>query len=109
MSNPHPKINGGFFTADDPRRWTQGRGKGKLSLPDIIRRIAAEPISPTDKRTKLEGVIRVVFNTAARGDIKAAEFIADRGWGKPTQPVENVGSGPLIMVLPLEACGEAGT
>ena len=95
MSNPDPIRRPGFTGKDDPRRWKFGRGKGKIQLPDIIRRIAAEPISPEDKRTKLEAVVRVVYANAAKGDIKAAEFIADRGWGKPVQPVDQKTAGTL--------------
>jgi ABC-type ATPase with predicted acetyltransferase domain len=80
-----------FSGSDDPRRWRKGRGKGKISLPDIVRRIAEQRVSATDKRTKIEAIIQETYAAALTGDMEAIKFIADRGWGKAVQPVEQSG------------------
>jgi hypothetical protein len=95
-----------FAKGNDPRRNTTGIRKAGINLADMVRRIAAEPVSKDEKMMKMEAVIRATFAAAFRGDMKAVEFLADRGWGKATQPIENVGSEPLVVVLPLEACGQ---
>ena len=81
----------GFAKGFDPRRNIRGRRKGTIGLPEIVRLIAAEPRSTADKRTKIESIIRATFDAAVGGDMKAVEFIADRGWGKPVQPVDQTG------------------
>lgn len=84
-----------FAKGHDPRRNLKGRVKNGVSIADMVRRIAAEPVSHEDKRTKLEAIVRATFTAAIVGDIKAVEFIAERGWGKVVQPIEQNNSGEL--------------
>lgn len=57
-----------------------------------------------DEKTRIpriEAVVRRIYKAAARGSIPAAALIFDRGWGKPTQPVETSGpeGGPLEVLI----------
>lgn len=92
MANP-------FKPGHDPRRNLRGRGKGQINLTDLVRKIAAEPISPGDKRTYIDAIIRSTFKQAHDGDMRAVEIIMERGWGKAVQPIENSGNGPLVTII----------
>lgn len=88
-----------FQKGHDPRRNVKGRGKGQINLADMIRRIAAEPIAPNDKRTYIDAIIRSTFKHAHDGDMRAVEIIMERGWGKPVQQLENIGNAPLVTII----------
>lgn len=93
---PTPK---GKFKPGDPRIWRKGRTRTGTDLSALVRRIGEEPISQTDKRKKIEGLVRIAFQTAAGGDMRALEVIMERGWGKAVQPIENSGGGPLVTII----------
>lgn len=92
MANP-------FKSGHDPRRNLRGRGKGQINLTDLVRKIAAEPISSTERMTRMEAIVRSVFKIAFAGDIRAVEVIMERGWGKAIQPIETSGNGPLVTII----------
>jgi hypothetical protein len=92
MANP-------FKPGHDPRRNLRGRGKGQINLTDLVRKIAAEPISPGDKRTYIDAIIRSTFKHAHDGDMRAVEIIMERGWGKAVLPIETTGNGPLVTII----------
>ena len=90
-------------TRDKQGRWkegTSGNPKGrpikKLCIADILKDISSEEFDSNS--SKLEKVLRVVFNKALKGDMKAIEFIADRLEGKPkimektayTRPIDSI-------------------
>jgi hypothetical protein len=49
------------------------------------------------ERDRLEKALDRVWDKAARGDLRALEFLADRGWGRPATAVEVTGQdgGPI--------------
>lgn len=88
-----------FKKGKDPRRNSRGRGKGVVSIPDLLRRIgtrklpaklslkvsAALTMSNEDlkrSRTMLEALMEVVYWCALSGESWAVQFIADRTEGK---------------------------
>jgi len=120
MSGNRANERGRPFTgADDPRRWKEGRGRGKLSIPDTLRRILAEPVSDQDGRTKHEAMLRHVVDLALSGECWAIKWIADRTEGTALQrvvdetPNEQQTSleavlkkyGEVIKTLPLRTSG----
>ena len=84
------------FTRNDPRRWTKGRGKGAIQLPDILRRIGKEKLpsevqqalargnanSILHSKTMTEAMCRRIYLEAIRGNPDAWKFIAERTEGK---------------------------
>jgi hypothetical protein len=79
----------GTFEKNDPRINRKGRLPGKISIPDLLKRIGAENIKTGDgEMQKLEVVMRKVFKYAVEGKSWAVQFIADRMEGKPAQSLE---------------------
>lgn len=62
-----------------------GRPKNAKSIPDFMRKIANEENG--DGYTKLECIIRRVFDEALNGTRWAVEFIANRIEGRPFQAI----------------------
>ena len=60
-----------------------GRPKKDFCIPDILRKISDE--DGNKDMTKLEAVLRVAYQKAAQGDLRAIQFIAERLEGKPHQ------------------------
>lgn len=60
------------------------KGKG-MRIADILRAIGSEPVSRSQRQSKIEDVMRRVYHFARRGEAWAVQFIADRTEGKPIQ------------------------
>lgn len=103
------------FVKGDPRRHSTGRGKGVISIPDVLRRIgkrrlpkkmrdaltAARAIPESDLKrdlTKLEALMEAVYWCALRGESWAVQFIADRTEGKVKDVLEMQGGQTLEIV-----------
>lgn len=71
-----------FKKGEDPRRNLKGAPK----LPDLDE-LMAEGVSKED----LIGIISAQITRARKGDTRAADFIFDRGFGKPKQSTELTG------------------
>ncbi len=81
-----------FSKGFDPRRNQRGRGKGKIGIPDLLRRIGEEglpaelvsklPEEIRNSRSKLEALMRTTYYYALKGESWAVQFIADRTEGK---------------------------
>lgn len=64
-----------------------GRPKKEVCIPDILREIGKEQITPEDKRTKLQFWLETVYSLACDGEQWASNFIADRTEGKAVQQI----------------------
>ena len=62
----------------------KGRPKGSSSIRDILRRVGTEEIPETNE-SKLEVIMRSVFQQAVEGKSWAVQFIADRLEGKAVE------------------------
>lgn len=68
----------------------KGRPPVGQSLAEIVRKVGDE-YDPKKRATRIEAVVRAMFKAAAHPNltgVKAAGWIADRGWGKTPQPIE---------------------
>lgn len=108
------KEDGYFKKGHDPRRNLAGRGTGKQSYPDALRRflaltpkqLAAEAMKPLPSRddiTVLEAwALLDAFQGMKKGEIKHRSFGLDRTEGKPTQPIdlESRGMNLVQVIMP---------
>lgn len=71
----------------------KGRPRTGLAAAELVRKIGDETIEGGAVRmTRIEAVLRRMYQAAFAGDVRAATTLLDRGWGKPAQPIE--ASGP---------------
>lgn len=92
-----------FTGANDPRINRRGRPPKELAIAPMLRDIAGET-DPGTKRTRLEELLRKVFENALAGQSWAVNFIAERLEGRVQDRVaiedeRNNAAGPLVMVL----------
>jgi hypothetical protein len=73
----------------------KGRPKKALCIPDILKAIGKEPGTVDGKHTKLDIVLRKVFEFALDGQAWAIHFIADRTEGRAIQKVEQSITGKM--------------
>jgi len=78
-----------------------GRPKGTRSIPDMLLKIGGEDGTKNGQYTKLEVVLRRVFEFALEGKSWAVEFIAERTEGKVRQELQ-VGMMPEVIFTPIE-------
>jgi hypothetical protein len=74
------------FTKDDPRINRKGRPR-LPDLPDTIAKILSE--QGTGKDDALSEIFKKIVELALKGNLKAAEILLDRAYGRPTQPIES--------------------
>ena len=82
-----------------------GRPKGSRSIPDMLLKIGSEQGTKDGQYSKLEVVLRRVFEYALEGKSWAVEFIADRTEGKVRQELQ-VGMMPEVIFTPIEDATE---
>ena len=82
------------------RKGQSGNPKGRPPLPDIREALAdvlAEPVAGTPS---LYAVLRALRDRAVAGDVRAAEVLLDRCFGKPTQRTDVTTHGESLRVVP---------
>jgi len=62
-------------------------GVGRPKMPDLREAMAKILAQEKDGYTALDTILAVMKAKAEKGDVKAAEFLFDRGFGKPTQDI----------------------
>ena len=81
-----------------------GRPPGSLSWNDALRRAlnrswrSGEPITAGERRTQMDRVARAMVEQAARGNVAAAAWLADRTEGKATQHLTVEGESTVHVV-----------
>jgi hypothetical protein len=110
LAKPERKSPGKPFVKGDKRIWKKGRGKGSVSIPDILRRICEHetPDALTErirKAFRLRGKINIaeaihwgVIIEALKGESWAVQYIADRTEGKPCQMIRTEGAHVVFEV-----------
>jgi hypothetical protein len=78
-----------------------GNPKGRPKLPDIREALAKVLADEKDGVTALEATLRALRAKAIRGDVRAAEALLDRAFGKAAQTVDVTSGGEKIVTPPI--------
>jgi len=92
------------FTKDDPRINKEGRPK---KLPELDKLLADVLGEEKDGITAAEAILKALRAKATKGDIRAAEVLLDRGWGKAKQSVDITSGGKEIELPPFMKSNES--
>jgi hypothetical protein len=80
-----------------------GNPKGRPKLPDIKEALAKILAEEKDGVNALEAILKSMRAKAAKGDVRAADFLISRGYGKADQRIEFEGQVPvqtIIQIIP---------
>jgi hypothetical protein len=69
------------------KKGQSGNPKGRPKMPDLKEAMAAALSEEKDGKKAIEVILAAMRAKAARGDVRAAEFLFDRGYGKATQDI----------------------
>jgi hypothetical protein len=95
MANPNPKPPPAHA------RWKKGQSgnpQGRPKLPDLSALMDKTLGEEKDGVTAAEAILKKLRQMAAQGNLKAAEMLLDRGYGKPKQAIDH--SGTLATNVP---------
>ena len=93
------------MTNNNLKPWPKGvsgnpAGRPKLpGLRDAINQCLTEQ---KDGRTALDAILSALRAKASRGDVRAAEMLFDRAFGKVVQPVDVKTEGTLTVTPPIQ-------
>jgi hypothetical protein len=77
-----------------------GNPKGRPKLPDLREVLAKVLADEQNGMTALEATLKALRAKAIRGDIRAAEVLLDRAFGKSVQVADITSGGEPIRVVP---------
>lgn len=82
------------------KKGQSGNPKGRPKLPDLREALARVLADEQNGMTALEATLKALRAKAIRGDIRAAEVLLDRAFGKAMQPTDVTSGGEKMAVLP---------
>lgn len=74
-------------------------GVGRPKMPDLKEVIAKALSSDKNGKQAIEEIIEAMQEKARRGDVKAAEFLFDRGYGKASQDIHMKQEGTQEVII----------
>ena len=98
IENGQNRNNKGQFVSGNTASVGHGRPKGRQSIPDILRKIGDEEGTLDGEHSKLDVVLRKVFEYALEGKHWAVQFIADRTEGRPLQAISVETHEPMQLI-----------
>jgi hypothetical protein len=84
------------------KKGQSGNPKGRPPMPDLKAACAAILADEKDGMTALDAVLKALRNKAIKGDVRAAQELMDRAYGKSTQAIDlnaHVDSKTLVMIV----------
>lgn len=95
-------------------RWKKGQSgnpNGRPKLPDIRDALAKILADEKDGYTALEATLMALRAKAVRGDIRAAEALLDRAFGRPKQAIDHTTGGDKLVpnTITIELVNHADT
>lgn len=82
------------------RKGQSGNPKGRPALPDIREALAEVLAEPVEGMPSLYAVLRALRDRAVQGDVRAAEVLFDRAFGKPTLHTDVTSHGGRVAISP---------
>lgn len=82
-------------------RWKKGESgnpKGRPRLPSMKTIMESVLGDIKDGKSAAEAIMMAMRNKAIRGDVRAAEFIIDRAYGKAKENIELSGSTNVVIM-----------
>lgn len=86
--------NGGTLYVPEKGETTNPNGRPK-KLPDLQKLLAEVLGEEKDGRTAAQAILMALRAKAAKGDVRAAQVLLERGYGKP---LENEGQATEIVI-----------
>jgi hypothetical protein len=84
------------------KKGQSGNPNGRPKMPNLKEACAAVLADEKDGMTALDAVLKALRNKAVKGDVRAAQELMDRAYGKATQAIDlnaQVNSKTLVMVV----------
>ena len=103
MSKPNPIPNSKPF-----KKGESGNPNGRpKKLPELDKLLADVLGEEKDGITAAEAILKALRAKATKGDIRAAEVLLDRGWGKAKQSMDITSDGKTIELPPFMKSNES--
>lgn len=77
-----------------------GNPRGRPRLPRLQESLASALSAKVDGVSALEAILGSLVDRAKRGDVRAAELLLNRAYGKALQITEVTGTGALFPITP---------
>ena len=93
----------------EPHKFKKGQSgnpNGRPKLPDISHAIAGVLGEEKDGKTALDAVLMALRSKAVKGDVRAAELLMDRAFGKSRNHTDITSNGNTIAVPPIKWADE---
>lgn len=88
-----------------PHKWKKGQSgnpAGRPKLPNLQEILAKVLGDEKEEKSAAEAILAAMRAKAIRGDVRAAELLLDRAYGKPKQDIDIEGSiNTVIMPQPV--------
>jgi hypothetical protein len=79
------------------KKGRSGNPKGRPpKLPELDKLLAEVLGEEKDGLTAAGAILRAIRLKATRGDVRAAEVLLDRAWGKPKQSIDHTSDGKAL-------------
>ena len=93
------------FTKNDPRINKEGRPKKLPHLEELLANVLGEE---KDGKTAAEAILMALRGKATRGDVRAAEVLLDRAFGKVKQDIGIGNIDDKVITVELFSNGNKG-
>ena len=88
------------------KKGQSGNPKGRPKLPDIKAAMAKVLAEEKDGMDALEAVLKALRTRAIKGDVRAAQELLDRGYGRSKQSIDHTTDGEKITGFIVEVVDE---
>jgi hypothetical protein len=84
------------------KKGQSGNPNGRPKMPNLKEACAAVLADEKDGMTALDAVLKALRNKAIKGDVRAAQELMDRAYGKATQAIDlnaHLSAKTLVMIV----------